>query len=68
MNHASRPDWRRWLAATRHPARQDGVIAVALVVLPWVMGVGPQWNGRGRASSMSLRGRAGFSSVSAGPC
>ena len=37
MNHARRLDWRQWLAATRHPARKDGAIAVALLVLPWVI-------------------------------
>jgi hypothetical protein len=37
MNHARGPDWRQWLAATRHPARKDGAIAVALIVLPWVI-------------------------------
>ena len=37
MNHARRLDWRQWLAATRHPARKDGAIAVALIVLPWVI-------------------------------
>jgi len=28
-------DVRRWLFAARHPARRDGVIAAALLVLPW---------------------------------
>jgi ABC-type amino acid transport system permease subunit len=37
MNHARRLDWRQWLAATRHPACKDGAIAVALIVLPWVI-------------------------------
>ena len=37
MNHARRPDWRQWLAATRHPARKDGATAVALLMLPWVV-------------------------------
>ena len=37
MNHARHLDWRQWLAATRHPARKDGAIAVALIVLPWVI-------------------------------
>jgi hypothetical protein len=37
MNHARPLDWRHWLAATRHPARQDGAIAVALIVLPWAI-------------------------------
>ena len=36
MNDARRLDWRHWLAATRHPARKDGAIAVAWFVLPWV--------------------------------
>jgi hypothetical protein len=30
-------DWRHWVAAARHPARKDGAIAMALVVLPWVI-------------------------------
>jgi hypothetical protein len=37
MNHARRLEWRQWLAATRHPARKDGGIAVALIVLPWMI-------------------------------
>ena len=37
MNHARRLDWRHWLAATRHPARKDGAIAVTSFVLPWVI-------------------------------
>jgi hypothetical protein len=37
MNHASRLDRRQWLAATRHPARKDGAIAAALIMLPWVI-------------------------------
>lgn len=28
---------RRWLSAARHPARRDGVIAAALLVLPWAL-------------------------------
>jgi uncharacterized protein YidB (DUF937 family) len=37
MNHARRLNWRQWLAATRHPARKDGAIAVAWFLLPWVI-------------------------------
>ena len=37
VNAAKRPDWRSWVAAARHPAPTDGVIAVALLVLPWVI-------------------------------
>ena len=37
MNHPRRLGWRQWLAATRHPARKDGAIAVWLIVLPWVI-------------------------------
>ena len=37
MNHVRRLDWRHWLAATRPPARKDGAIAVALLVLPWAV-------------------------------
>ena len=48
MTHASRPGWRRWLAAARHPARKDGAVAVALAVLPWVvaLAVWLAWLGR----------------------
>jgi hypothetical protein len=28
---------RRWLSAARHPVRRDGVIAAALLVLPWAL-------------------------------
>ena len=28
---------RRWLSAARHPARRDFVIAMALLVVPWVL-------------------------------
>jgi hypothetical protein len=28
---------RRWLSAARHPTRRDGVIAAALLVLPWAL-------------------------------
>jgi hypothetical protein len=31
---------RRWLSAARHPAWPDGVIAAALLVLPWVLAWG----------------------------
>jgi hypothetical protein len=34
---AKRPGVRDWLAAARHPGRRDGVIAVALLMLPWVL-------------------------------
>jgi hypothetical protein len=37
VSDAKRLDWRHWLAAARHPARKDGAIAVALLVLPWVI-------------------------------
>ncbi len=36
VNRAKRPDRRHLLAAVRHPARRDGVIALVLFVLPWV--------------------------------
>jgi hypothetical protein len=29
---------QRWLDAALHPARRDGVIAAALLVLPWLLG------------------------------
>jgi Tetratricopeptide repeat len=32
-----RPSVRRWLPAARHPARRDGVIAAALLALPWAL-------------------------------
>ena len=32
-----RPSVRRWLSAARHPARRDGVIAAALLALPWAL-------------------------------
>jgi hypothetical protein len=35
---AQRSGVRRWLSAARHPARRDGVIAAALLLLPWVLG------------------------------
>ena len=38
MGGAKRPDVRDWLSAARHPGRRDGVIAVVLLVLPWVLG------------------------------
>jgi hypothetical protein len=28
---------RGWLSAVRHPGRRDGVIAVVLLVVPWVL-------------------------------
>jgi hypothetical protein len=36
MDRAKRPGRRHLLAAARHPARRDGVIALLLFVLPWV--------------------------------
>jgi hypothetical protein len=30
---------RRWLDAARHPARRDGAVLWALLVLPWVVGL-----------------------------
>ena len=35
MNRAKRPDRRHLRAAARHPTRRDGVIAMALLLLPW---------------------------------
>ena len=35
MDSAKRFSVRRWLSAARHPTRRDGVIAAALLVLPW---------------------------------
>jgi hypothetical protein len=37
VDDAQRPSVRRWLAAARHPAWHDGVIAAALLVLPWAL-------------------------------
>jgi hypothetical protein len=37
VDGAQRAGVRRWLSAARHPARRDGVIAAALLVLPWVL-------------------------------
>ena len=37
MGGAKRPGVRDWLSAARHPGRRDGVIAVALLVLPWAV-------------------------------
>jgi hypothetical protein len=37
VDGAQRPSIRRWLSAARHPARRDGVIAAALLVLPWAL-------------------------------
>jgi tetratricopeptide (TPR) repeat protein len=37
VSHAKRPDWWHWLADARRPAGKDGAIAVALLVLPWVI-------------------------------
>jgi len=39
VNLAKRPD-RQHLRAVAHPKRQDGVIAIALFVLPWVAALG----------------------------
>jgi hypothetical protein len=38
MGGANSPGVRDWLSAVRHPGRRDGVIAVVLLVLPWVLG------------------------------
>jgi hypothetical protein len=37
VDGARHPGVRSWLSAARHPARRDGVIAAALVVLPWAL-------------------------------
>ena len=37
MGGAKSPGVRDWLSAARHPGRRDGVIAVVLLVLPWVL-------------------------------
>ena len=37
MNSTKRQDWRHWLAGARHPARKDGTIALAGVVLTCVI-------------------------------
>ena len=37
VNNAKRPDWRHWLDAARRPGWKDGAIAVASLVLPWVI-------------------------------
>ena len=37
VNVVKSPDWRRWVAAARHPAPTDGVIAVALLGMPWLI-------------------------------
>jgi hypothetical protein len=37
MGGPKRPDVRDWLSAARHPGRRDGVIAVVLLGLPWVL-------------------------------
>ena len=34
---AQRPSVRRWLASARHPTRCDGLIAAALLLLPWAL-------------------------------
>ena len=39
---AERSYGRRWLDAARHPARRDGAVLWALLVLPWV----GRWPGR----------------------
>ena len=36
MGRAKRPDRRHFLAAARHPAGRDGIIALTLFLLPWV--------------------------------
>src|SRR5215469_3703185 len=37
MADAQRGVVRRWLSAARHPVRRDGVIAAALLVVPWTV-------------------------------
>jgi hypothetical protein len=37
VDGAKRFSLRRWLSVARHPTRRDGVIATALLVLPWVV-------------------------------
>jgi hypothetical protein len=37
VDGAKRFSVRRWLSAARHPTRRDGVIAAALLVLPWAL-------------------------------
>jgi NACHT domain-containing protein len=37
VNRAKRPDGRHLLAAARHPALRDGVIALTLFLLPWTV-------------------------------
>ena len=37
VNSAERQGWRHWLGAAHHPARKDGAIAAAVLVLPWVV-------------------------------
>jgi len=37
VDGAKRHGVRRWLPAASHPARRDGVIAAALLVLPWAL-------------------------------
>ena len=36
MKRAKRPDRRHLIAASRHPTRRDGAIALALLLLPWI--------------------------------
>src|SRR5215471_13381815 len=40
MNGAKRPDRRSWLSVVRHPARRDGIMALALFLLPWLLALG----------------------------
>jgi hypothetical protein len=37
VDGAKRFSVRRWLSAARHPTRRDGLIAAALLVLPWAL-------------------------------
>ena len=37
VSSAKRPDWQHWLDAARHPARKDGAIALAWLLLPWLI-------------------------------
>src|SRR5215470_20186603 len=40
VSAAKRPDRRSWLSVVRHPARRDGIMALALFLLPWLLALG----------------------------
>src|SRR5262249_34411397 len=40
VSTAKRPDRRGWLSSARHPARRDGIMALAFVLLPWLLALG----------------------------